>query len=189
MSDSCDPMDCSLPDSSVHGILQARILEWIAISFSRGFSWPRNWTWVSCIAGPTEKMKPVNSKEINPEYFTRRTGAEAEAPILWSPVMKNQFIRKDPDAGKDWRQEEKGVKEDEMVGWHHWVNGHEFEQTPGDHEGQGSLECCSPWSCKELDTTKQMNNNIATEQAIPPKKNVTLLCSQFCGPGIRVSSR
>ena len=141
------------------------------------------------LQAPQRRWSQSILKEISPEYFTRRTGAEAEAPILWSPDMKNQFIRKDPDAGKDWRQEEKGVKEDEMVGWHHWVNGHEFEQTPGDHEGQGSLECCSPWSCKELDTTKQMNNNIATEQAIPPKKNVTLLCSQFCGPGIRVSSR
>ena len=72
MSDSFDPMDCSLPDSSVHGILQARILEWIAISFSRGFSWPRNWTWVSCIAGPTEKMKPVNSKGNQPWIFHQK---------------------------------------------------------------------------------------------------------------------
>ena len=115
MSDSCDPMDCSLPDSSVHGILQARLLEWIAISFSRVFSRPRNWTWVSCIAGPTEEMKPVNSKGNQPWIFTGRTDAEAEAPILWPPDMKSQFIRKDPDSGKDWRQKEKGVKEDEMV--------------------------------------------------------------------------
>ena len=147
MSDSCDPMDCSLPDSSVHGILQARLLEWIAISFSRVFSRPRNWTWVSCIAGPTEEMKPVNSKGNQPWIFTGRTDAEAEAPILWPPDMKSQFIRKDPDSGKDWRQEEKGVTEDETIGWHHWVNGHEFEQTLGGCEGQGSLACCSPWGC------------------------------------------
>ena len=65
---------------------------------------------------------------------------------------------KDPDAGKDWRQEEKAVTEDEMVGWHHGLNGHEFEQTRGDGEGQGSLECCGPWGRKELDTTEQLNN-------------------------------
>ena len=69
--------------------------------------------------------------------------------------MKNQFIGKDPDAGKDWRQKEKAVTEDEMVGWHHWFNGYEFEQTPGNSEGQGSLMCCSPWGCKESDATEQ----------------------------------
>ena len=74
-----------------------------------------------------------------------RPDAKAEAPILWPPDVKSQLIGKDPDAGKDWRQEEKWVTEDEMVGWHHWLNGHEFEQTPGDTEGQGSLVCCSPW--------------------------------------------
>ena len=66
---------------------------------------------------------------------------------------------KDPDAGKDWRQEEKGTTEDEMVGWCHWLNGHEFEQIPGDSEGQGSLACCSPWGCKESETTERLNNN------------------------------
>ena len=64
-----------------------------------------------------------------------------------------------PDAGKLWRQEEKGTTEDKMVGWHHWLNGHEFEQTPGDSEGQGSLVCCSPWDCKELNMTEQLNKN------------------------------
>ena len=65
----------------------------------------------------------------------------------------------DPDAGKDWGQEEKGATEDEMVGWHHWLNGHEFEQSQGDSEGQGGLACCSSWSCKELDMTEQLHNN------------------------------
>ena len=71
--------------------------------------------------------------------------------------MKIRLIRKDPDAGKDCRQEEKGTTEDEMVGWHHGLNGHEFEQTPGEGEGQGSLVCCSPWGCKALDMTEQLN--------------------------------
>ena len=75
--------------------------------------------------------------------------AEAEAPILWPPDVKSRLIQKDPDAGKDWRQEEKGTTEDEMVGWHHWFNGHEFEQTLGDSEGQGSLAGCSPWGRKQ----------------------------------------
>ena len=72
--------------------------------------------------------------------------------------MKNRFIRKDPDAGKNGRQEEKGTTEDEMVGWHHQLNGHEFDQVLGDGEGQGSLACCSPWGCKDSDTTEQLNS-------------------------------
>ena len=85
--------------------------------------------------------------------------AEAEAPILWPPDAKNWLIRKYPDARKDRRPEETGMTEDEMVGWHHWLNGHGFEQAPGDGEGQGSLACCSPWGCKESDT-ERLNNNI-----------------------------
>ena len=98
-----------------------------------------------------KEIKPVNSKRIQPWIFIGRT--DAEAPILWPPNVKNWLIWKDPDAGKDWGQEEKEATDDEMFGWHHQHNGHEFEQTPGDGEGQGSLACCSPWSHKELDTT------------------------------------
>ena len=83
----------------------------------------------------------------------------AEAPILWPPDAKSRFIRKDPDAGKDWRQEERGMTEDEMLGWYHWLNGPKFEHAPGDGEGQGSLACCSPWGRKESDTTERLNNN------------------------------
>ena len=79
--------------------------------------------------------------------------------ILWPPDAKSRFIGRDPDDGKDGRQEEKGTTEDEMVGWHHQLNGCEFEQAPGDGEGQGSLVCCSPWGCKESDTTEQLNKN------------------------------
>ena len=95
-----------------------------------------------------KEIKPVNPKGNQPWIFIRRTDAEAEAPILWLPNAKNQLIRKDPDNVKDWRQEEKGMTEDEMVGGNHWLNGHEFEQALGDGEGQGSLACCSPWGHK-----------------------------------------
>ena len=74
--------------------------------------------------------------------------------------MKSWLIGKGPDAAKDWRQEKKGTTEDEMVGWDHWFNGQEFEQTPGDSEGQGSLDCCSPWGCKESDMTEWLNKRV-----------------------------
>ena len=92
-------------------------------------------------------------KEINPEYSLEVLNAEAEAPILWPLVVKSMLIGKDPDAGKDWRQKNKGVAEDEMVGWHHGLNGHECEQTLGGSEQQESLVNCSSWAHKELDTT------------------------------------
>ena len=104
---------------------------------------------------------PLDCKEIqpgNPErnqswIFIGRTDAEAATPILWPPDAKNWLI----DAGKDWRQEEKGMTEDEMVGWHHQLNGHEFEQALAVGDGQGSLACCSPWGQKELNTTERLN--------------------------------
>ena len=89
--------------------------------------------------------------------FTGRTDAKAEAPVFWPPDSKNWLIGKDPDAGKDWRREEKGMTEDEMVGWHHQLDGHEFEQAPGVGDGQGSLACCSTWGLKESGTTKRLN--------------------------------
>ena len=89
--------------------------------------------------------------------FIGRTDAEAETPILWPPDAKNCLTGKDPDAGKDWRREEKETTEDEMDGWHHGLNGHEFEQSPGDGDGQGSLACCSPWGRTESDTTEWLN--------------------------------
>ena len=104
-----DPMDYT-----VHGILQARILEWVAFPFSKGSSRPRNWTRISCIG-------------------------------------------KDSDAGRDWGQEEKGTTEDEMAGWHHRLNGCEFEWTPGDGDGQGGLACCDSWGRKGSDTTERLN--------------------------------
>ena len=85
------------------------------------------------------------------------TDVEAEAPILWPPDVTNWLLGKDPDAGKDWRHEEKGMAEDEMVGWPHRLYGHEFEQAVGVGDGQGSLACCNPWGCKESDTTERLN--------------------------------
>ena len=86
-----------------------------------------------------------------------RTDAEAETPILWPPHAKSWLIGKDPDAGRDWGQEEKGTTEDEMAGWHHQLDGHEFEWTPGVGDGQGGLACCDSWGRKESDTTEQLN--------------------------------
>ena len=98
-----------------------------------------------------QEIKLVNPKGNQSWIFIART--DAEAPIFWLPDAKSWLIEKDLDAGKDWGQEEKRVTEDEMVGWHHWLSAHEFEQTQGDSEGQGSLVCCSSWSHKESDTT------------------------------------
>ena len=125
---------------------------------------PKNWCFWTMVL---EKIleSPLDCKEINPVnckgsqswIFIERTAAEAETPILWPPDGKNWLIGKDPDAGQDWRQEEKGATEDEIVGWHHQLNGHEFEQALGVGDGQGSLVCHSPWGHKESDTTEQQN--------------------------------
>ena len=104
-----------------------------------------------------KEIKPVNPKGNQSWIFIGRTDAEPETPILWPPDVKIWLIREDPDAGKDWRQEEKGTTEEKMVGWHHWLKGHEFEQAPGVGDGQGSLVCCSLWGCKESDKTERLN--------------------------------
>ena len=142
-------------------------------------SWvPKNW----CLTVVLEKTleSPLDCKEIQPVnpkgnqswIFTGRIYIEAETPILWPPDAKSWRIWKDPDAGKDWRQEEKGMSQDEMVGWHLWLNGHEFEWTPGVGDGQGGLACCSPWGPKESDTTEQLNwtelkDHINTKKEVP----------------------
>ena len=124
-------------------------------------SWAlKNWCfWTGVLEKTLES--PLDCKEIQPVHpkgnqswiFIGRTDAEAEGPMLWPPDLKNWLSGKAPAAGKDWGQEEKGMTEDEMVGWHHQLNGHEFEQTLGDREGQGSLACYSPWGCKESQLT------------------------------------
>ena len=114
--------------------------------------------WSSPVPGPEDKSLDImNTTLLTVSYqhdqAHTHTDAKAETPILQPPEARSWLIGKDPDAGKDWGQKEKGVTEDEMFGWHHRLSGHEFEQALGDSEGQGSLVCCSPWGCKELDTT------------------------------------
>ena len=120
----------------------------------------RFWTMVleKVLESPLDckEIKPVHPKINQSWILIGRTAAEAKTPILWPPDAKSCLIWKDPDAGKDWRWE-KGTTEDEMVGWHHWLNGCEFESTLGVGDGQGSLACCSPWGRKESDTTEQLN--------------------------------
>ena len=130
-------------------------------------SWePKNWCFWTVVLEKTlensldcKEILPVNPKGNQSWIFIERTDADGEAPILWPPYMKSWLVRKDYDAGKDWRQKEKGTTEDEMVGWHHRMDGHEFEQTPGDGEGQESLACCSLWGHTESDRTVQLNNS------------------------------
>ena len=128
-------------------------------------SWaPKNWCfwtvmWEKTLESPlvSKEVQPVNPKGNHSWIFIGRTDAEAETLILWPPAMKSWLTTTDPDAGKDWRMEEKGMTEDEMVGWHHQLDGHESEQAPGVGDGQGSLACCSPWSRKESDMTEWLN--------------------------------
>ena len=111
-----------------------------------------------------KEIKSVNPKGNQSWIFIGRTDDEAEVPILWQPDAKSQLITKDLYAGKDWRQEEKGTTVDKMVGWHHQLDGHEFEQAPAEGKEQGSLACCSPWSCKESDIAERQNNNTAAKE-------------------------
>ena len=123
-----------------------------------------NWCFWTVVLEKT-LQSPLSCKEIQPVHpkgnqswiFIGRTDAEAETPVLGLPDAKNRLMWKDPDVGKDWRQEKKGITEDEMVGWDHRCNGHEFEEAPGVCDGQRGLACCSPWGHKESDTTKRLN--------------------------------
>ena len=128
-------------------------------------SWaPKNWCFWTVVLDKTLES-PLDCKEIQPLHpkgnqswiCIGRTDAEAETPILWPSHAKNWLIGKDPDARQDWRQEEKGTRGDEMVGWYHWLDGREFEQAPGIADGLGGLACWSPWGCKESDTTEWLN--------------------------------
>ena len=217
MSDSSAMLWTITHQAPVPGISQARILEWVSISFSRGSSRHRDQTSVSCrgrfftteplmkphllifkrnekeniftdlwmraigtmLTAPNEYELPLSKNSqvtLGKSYdiytflpphlswnsgnqswiFIGRTDAEAEAPILLLPDVESWLLRKHSDAGKDWRQEKKGMTED-MVGWHHRLDGHEFEQASGVGDGQGSLVCCSPWGHKGSDMTEQLN--------------------------------
>ena len=135
-----------------------------------------------------KEIQPVNPKRNQPWIFIGMTDAKAKVPILWLPDVKNYLIRKDPNAEKDWRQEEKGTTEDEVVGWHQWLDRHEFYQVLGAGDGQGSLVYCSPYGHKESDMTEQLNwtehslNRIVdeTENFFPPDIPLLFLQSSEC---------
>ena len=157
-------------------------------------SWTlKNWCFWTVVLEKTlerpldcQEIKPVNPKGNQSWIFIGRNDAETETPILWPPDSKNWFIGKDPDAGKDWRQEEKGTTDDQMVGWHHQHDGHEFEQALGVDDGQGSLACCSPWGHNESHMTEWLNwTDISHEIHIyrsngylPSQKDISGLLSQ-----------
>ena len=128
-------------------------------------SWePKNWCFWTVVLEKTlespldcKQSQPVHSKGDQSWDFFRRTDAKAETLVLWPPHAKSWLIGKDPDAGRDWEQEEKGITENEMAGWHHRLDGHEFGWTPGSGDGQGGLACCNSWGCKESDLTEWLN--------------------------------
>ena len=133
----------------------------------------RNWCFWTVVLEKTlespldsEEIQPVNLKGNQSWIYIART--DAEVPILWPPDEKSWLIWKDPDAWKNWKQEDKGMTEDEIVGWHHWLNGHEFEQALGDGEGQACLVCCSPWGHKELDMTEWTTTKISCKPFLQP---------------------
>ena len=149
-------------DSEGYGFSSSHVWMW-QLDYKESWA-PKNrcfWTVVleKTLASPLDckEIQQVHSKGDQSGMFFGRTDVEAETPILWPPDAKNCLIWKNPDAGKVWGQEEKGTTEDEMVGWHHPRDRHEFEWAPGVGDGQGS---CSPWSRKESDTTEQLNNNM-----------------------------
>ena len=145
--------------SESYGFSSSHIWMW-ELDYKESLALKNWWFWTVVLEKTLES--PLDSKEIksvNPKgnqswIFIGRT--DAEAPTLWSPDEKSQLIGKGPDAGKDWRREEKGTTENEMVGWHHQLDGHEFEQTSGVGDGQGSLPCCNPWGRKESDRAQQL---------------------------------
>ena len=153
------------PSSQIYSFSGSHVWMW---ELDHEVGWmPKNWCFwtvvltlesLETLESPLDgkEIKPVNPKRNQSRIFFGRADAEAEAPILWPSEAKNWLIRKDPDTGKDWRQE-KGMTEDEIVGWHHQLNGHEFEQALGDGEGQGSLACYSSWGLR-------VRHDWATEQ-------------------------
>ena len=129
------------------------------------YSWElKNWCYWTVVLEKTLES-PLDCKEIQPGHskgdqscvLIGRNDAKAETPVLWPPHAKSWLSGKDPDAGRDWGQEKKGMTEDEMAGWHHWLHGHEFEWTLGVGDGQGGLACCDSWGRKESDVTEKLN--------------------------------
>ena len=150
------------PSSQGYGFTSIHVWMW-QLDYKESWVQKNWWFWTVVLEKTLES--PLECREIQPVHpegdqswvFIGRTDAEAETPVLWPPDVKNWLIGKDPDAGKDWRQEEKGMTEDEMVGWHHQLNGHAFGWTPGVGDGQGGLVCCGSWGHKESDMTEWLN--------------------------------
>ena len=124
-----------------------------------------------------KEIQPVHPKGDQPWVFIGGTDAKAETPVIWPPHVKSWLIGKDSDAGRDWEQEEKRTTGDKMAGWHHRLDGHEFELTPGVGNGQGGLMCCDSWGCKESDMTEQLN---WTEGLLLSYINVTSITRRQC---------
>ena len=148
------------PSSQGYGFSSGHVRMW---DLDYKESWAQNWCFWTVVLEKTLKS-PLDCKEIQPanpkgnqsRIFIGRTDVEAEAPILWPPDVKNWLIWKDHGSGKDWRWEEKGTTEYEMVGWHHRLYGHEIELAPGVGDGQGGLACCDSWGRKESDMTERL---------------------------------
>ena len=156
--------DITLPTKV--GIVKIMVFPVVMWELAQKESWAfKNWCfWTAVLEKTVEspldcRIQPVNPKGNQSRIFIGRTDAEGETPILWPPDVNNWLLGKDPDAGKDCRWEEKGTTKDEMVGWHHWLHGHDFEQAPGIDDGQGGLVCCSTCGCKESDTTERLTWN------------------------------
>ena len=142
------------PSRHSYGFSSSQVWMW-ALDYKE--SWvQKNWCFWTVVLEKTLES-PLDCKKVQPVQFFGRNDAKAETPILWPPHVKSWLIGKDPDAGRDWGQEEKETTEDEMVGWHHRLDGHEFEWTAGVGDGQGGLACCNSWGCKESDTTERLN--------------------------------
>ena len=168
------------PSSQSYGFSSGHVWMW-ELDYRENWV-PKNWCFWTVVLEKTlesplesKELKPANSKGNQPWIFIERTFAEAEAPVLWLSDAKYWLIEKDPDAGKDWRQEEKGMTEDENIGWHYWLDGREFEQALGVGDGQGGLVYCSLWGHKESDATEGQNWTeliAVTEVISPPVEDV-----------------
>ena len=152
----------NIPSSQGYGFSSGHVWMW-ELDYKESWA-PKNWCFWTVVLEKTLES-PLDCKEIQPVHpkggqswvFIGRTDVEAETPVLWPPDAKSWLIGKDPDLGKDWGQDKKGTTEDEMVGWHHQLNGHGFGWTPGVGDGQGGLACCSLWGHEESDMTEWLN--------------------------------
>ena len=152
------------PYSQSYGFSSSYVWMW-ELDHNEGFAL-KNWCfWIRCwrrllrVSWTARRSNQLILKETNPEYSLEGLMLKLKFQYFGHLMRRADSLEKNPDDGKDWRQEEKGTTEDEIVGWHHLLDGHEFEKTPGDGDGQGSLVCCSPWGCEEWDTTEKLNSN------------------------------